>query len=187
MSSCGDAGVKVVIMPGNGAAADVEYCNFYAWLREKIHKETSARCILKNIPDPYKAREKIWIPFMHDQMKCDENSIIVGHSSGAVAAMRYCETYKVKGVILVSAYISDLGEPSEAVSGYFSRDWNWDAMKENCNLWIQFASKDDPLVPIAEQRQVAESLGTEFHEFTDKGHFMDDELPELFEVLKKHV
>jgi len=34
------------------------------------------------------ARESIWLPFMEKELQCDENTIIVGHSSGAEAAMR---------------------------------------------------------------------------------------------------
>ena len=32
----------------------------------------------QNMPDPYMARESIWIPFMRDDLKCDENTIIIG-------------------------------------------------------------------------------------------------------------
>ena len=35
------------------------------------------------------AREEIWIPFMKEHLNCNENTVIVGHSSGAEAAMRY--------------------------------------------------------------------------------------------------
>ena len=52
---------------------------------------------MQNFPDPVKARESVWIPFMQDELQCDADTIIVGHSSGAEAAMRYAETHKVKG------------------------------------------------------------------------------------------
>jgi hypothetical protein len=47
----------------------------------------------------------------------------VGHSSGAEAAMRYAETRRVAGLVLVAACHTDLGLQSEAVSGYYSRPW----------------------------------------------------------------
>ena len=34
------------------------------------------------------ARASIWLPFMQNELKCDEETVIVGHSSGAEAAMR---------------------------------------------------------------------------------------------------
>ena len=40
------------------------------------------------MPDPNVARESIWLPFIRDVLKADERTIVVGHSSGAEAAMR---------------------------------------------------------------------------------------------------
>jgi alpha-beta hydrolase superfamily lysophospholipase len=34
---------------------------------------------------------------MRKDLECGEDTIIVGHSSGAAAAMRFCESYKVAG------------------------------------------------------------------------------------------
>jgi predicted alpha/beta hydrolase family esterase len=49
------------------------------------------------MPDPCGASEKLWIPFLREELQCKEDTIIVGHSSGAAAAMRFAETYKVAG------------------------------------------------------------------------------------------
>jgi hypothetical protein len=35
-----------------------------------------------------RARESIWLAFMKDVLQCAEDTIIIGHSSGAEAAMR---------------------------------------------------------------------------------------------------
>lgn len=37
------------------------------------------------------AQEKIWLPYMKDTLRVDENTLLVGHSSGAEAAMRFME------------------------------------------------------------------------------------------------
>jgi uncharacterized protein len=41
-------------------------------------------------------------------IKADENTILIGHSSGAEAAMRYLETYKLLGCVLVGACHTDV-------------------------------------------------------------------------------
>ncbi|KAJ3022118.1 putative hydrolase rbbp9, partial [Rhizophlyctis rosea] len=69
------------------------------------------------------------------------------------------ESQPLAGLVLLSAYHSDLGDETERESGYFSRPWNWDAIKQNARWIIQMGSKDDPLVPINEQRTVAKELG----------------------------
>ena len=38
---------------------------------------------LKEMPDPVYAREKEWIPFILNELGCDEDTVLVGHSSGA--------------------------------------------------------------------------------------------------------
>ena len=62
--------------------------------------------VLRNMPDPVTARRSIWLPFMKDELGVDEQTVIIGHSSGACAAVRFAETNKVAGIILVGAYIS---------------------------------------------------------------------------------
>ncbi|KAK1798472.1 hypothetical protein P4O66_006770, partial [Electrophorus voltai] len=106
---------KVVIVPGNGAG-DVKHCNWYGWVNERINKIPDVSCQLQNMPDPVTARESIWLPFMEKELGCDEQTVIVGHSSGAAAAMRYAETHKVFGIVLVGAYTSDLGDENERAS-----------------------------------------------------------------------
>ena len=41
------------------------------------------------MPDPLYAHEKIWIKHIKTKMGCDENSVLIGHSSGA-GALIFC-------------------------------------------------------------------------------------------------
>lgn len=60
---------------------------------------------------------------MRDELVCDDNTVIIGHSSGAAAAMRYAEQWPVAGLVLVGAYSTDLDDETEQLSGYLSRPW----------------------------------------------------------------
>ena len=40
--------------------------------------EGVAEVRLENMPDPYTARESVWLPFMRETLKCDAATIIVG-------------------------------------------------------------------------------------------------------------
>ena len=82
--------VRVVIVPGNGAG-DVTSCMWYPWIRDRV-RELGVEAVLRNMPDSVRARELIWLPFMQDELACGEDTIIVGHSSGAEAAMRYARS-----------------------------------------------------------------------------------------------
>jgi hypothetical protein len=67
------------------------------------------------------------------------------------------------GIVLVSAYTTDLGDPGEAASGYFNRPWQWQAIQDNAGFIVQFGSTDDPFLPWVEQQEVADNLHSELH------------------------
>jgi predicted alpha/beta hydrolase family esterase len=171
---------SVIIVPGNGCTP-VRACNWYGWLHKKL-QEAGHKAVLRDMPDPYEAKEKIWLPFMRE-MGADENAVIVGHSSGAEAAMRLIETDRVRGVCLVAACHTDLGIASETVSGYYSRPWQWERMRANAGWVSQFLDERDCFIPAEEGRHVAESLGTELIVASRGDHFMVPEFPELLDHL----
>ena len=128
----------------------------------------------------------IWLPHL-DLLGADENTILIGHSSGAVAAMRYAESHRLLGSILVGVCHTDLGDRFEAASGYYSSPWQWEKIRLN-QRWIAiFNSTDDPHIPIAEARFVAAQLRCSFFEFTDRGHFVDRQFPEVVELVRRKV
>jgi predicted alpha/beta hydrolase family esterase len=91
-------------------------------------------------------------------LKADENTVVVGHSTGALLVMKLLETHRIHGAILVAAAHTDLGDEGERASGYFDTQWDWEAMKPNATFIHQFHSADDHLIPVAEARFVAEQL-----------------------------
>lgn len=116
------------------------------------------------MPDPLYARESIWLPFIIDTL-CGGpasalNTVIIGHSSGAAAALRVAEAMPLRGLVLVAAYDSDLGDAVERGSGYFNRPFDWARIVDHCGFIIQFAGSADSLVPIDCQRGVAEKLSS---------------------------
>ncbi len=91
------------------------------------------------MPDPYGAKEDVWLPFILNELGAsDPNTVVVGHSSGAVAALRLLEHHRLKGAVIVAGYHTDLGDANEAASGYFSRPWEWEKIQENAGWLVQF-------------------------------------------------
>lgn len=159
-------------------------CLRYGWVAKEIEK-LGFKVRLENFPDPYEAKEVVWIPFIHDELADgSENVILIGHSSGAEASMRYLEKYKAVGVILVSACWTDLGEPSETISGYYARPWLWETMRSNAKWIVQYGSMDDPFIPIEEARHVAEHLKTDYIEHEDRNHYMTRTFEDLIDKFK---
>ena len=132
-----------------------------------------------------------WI-FLENELEADENTVLIGHSSGAVAAMRYAEQHRLAGTVLVAACHTDLGDPVERESGYYNRPWDWERIRANQQWIIQYASVDDHCIPIEEGRYVRDQLQTEYYEFTDRGHFLGSssggkQFPELVVALSEKI
>lgn len=171
---------KVVIIHGNGGCTNQSH--WTPWLKAELEKN-NILVVSPTMPDNYEAKASIWLPFMRKTLGCDENTIIIGHSSGAVAALRYAEQYRLLGTVLIAACYTDLGYKSEQIAGYYDEPWKWKDIKNNQQWIVQFSSTDDPYIPIAEARHINTQLATEYLEFTDQGHFMNKTIPNVASII----
>lgn len=192
---------RVVIVPGNGCW-DIRNSNWYGWLYDTLLSHINngnlllTEIICENMPDPDRARATHWLPYMRDILKIDQDTIAIGHSSGAEALMRYAELYQVGAIILVSACWSDLGIKSERLSGYYphldgSNPWKFDLMRQNCQIWHQFHSDDDPFISVDEAERVRDGLGLNseetYHFLENRSHFFDYPFHELISLIEQII
>mmetsp|Transcript_11709 Transcript_11709/g.33669 ORF Transcript_11709/g.33669 Transcript_11709/m.33669 type:complete len:200 (-) Transcript_11709:1330-1929(-) len=187
----------VIICPGNGCS-NIRNSNWYGRLFHELNKRDIS-CVCENFPDPLHARRDRWVPHMRSLAEkygppgCPEDIVLVGHSSGAQASLRYAELYPVQACILVSATYSDLGDAHERASGYYPQKEKGDSTKEinpyefskmktNCKIWHQFHSDDDPFIPVSEAKAIQNGLGLtdNFHLLPGRSHFFDFQ-PEILE------
>jgi uncharacterized protein len=189
--------IYFLAVPGNGCPSSVEAlraCNFYG-SAEDVFTLAGWDVRLMPMPDPLRAREAVWIPFIVETLcggsEFTKQTVIVGHSSGAAAALRLAEAQEVAGLVLVAAYDDDLGDDLERGSGYFDRPFDWSSIVKHSGFIVQFAGADDSLVPIAIQRLVAGHLRAAttaadlppehmvYIEVPDQDHFFDfDSFPD---------
>ncbi|MEP6784091.1 MAG: alpha/beta hydrolase [Acidobacteriota bacterium] len=178
------AAIKAILIHGNGGctAGDI----WLPWLEREL-RALGLDVINHTFPDNIKARASVWLPYL-ETLDADEHTILIGHSSGAVAAMRYAETHRLMGSILVGVCYTDLGDSFEAASGYYASPWQWQRIRDNQQWIAVFNSADDPHIPIAESRFVAAQLKASYFEFTDRGHFTDSrEFPEVVDVVRRKL
>ena len=190
----------VIICPGNGCS-DIRRSNWYGRLFHELDKRGIA-CVCENFPDPLHARRDRWVPHMrslaekHEPSGNSENIILVGHSSGAQATLRYAELYPVHACVLVSATYSDLGDAHERASGYYPQPqgnggteetnaYDFSKMRMNCKRWHQFHSDDDPFIPVHEAQAIQNGLGLTdtFYLLPGRSHFFDFQSEILDSVL----
>ena len=180
--------IKAILIHGNGGSKPTD--NWFPYLKRELEK-IGVKVEAPQFPDSELARASYWLPFLEKELKADKNTIIIGHSSGAIAAMRYAETHQILGSALIGTYYTDLGYETEKLSGYFDTPWDFDAIKKNQHWIIQFAGINDPWIPIEEARIIRDQLSTDYYESPDQGHFGGDyykeTFSELLEALKKKI
>lgn len=178
---------KVILIPGNGGGTVNDH--WFPYVRNELRR-MGVEVISENFPDPMLARAEYWLPHLNS-LKADPDTILVGHSSGAVAAMRYAETNRVWGSILVAANYTHMDDYHEKISGYYDRDWDWNSIKNNQQWIAQFSSLDDPYIPIEEPRHISTQLGSDYYEYDNHGHFGEDifktEFPEIITIIKNKL
>uniref|UniRef100_A0A2K5BUW7 Uncharacterized protein n=1 Tax=Aotus nancymaae TaxID=37293 RepID=A0A2K5BUW7_AOTNA len=148
---------KSVIIPGNGGE-DVVTHGWYGWVKKFLEQIPGFQCLAKNMPHPITVG-----------LHCDEKTIIIIHSAGAIAAIRYSETHGVYAIVFT------LRDENECVSGYFNCPWQWEK--------IEFGATDDPFLRWKEY-EVADRLETKLYKFTDHGHLQNTEFHELITMVK---
>ena len=173
---------RIVYIHGNGAS----HWSFgwAKWFKEELEKR-GYETFFETMPDSVIARKKFWFPFLENHIKAGEGDVLVGWSSGAIAAMRYAETHKIKGSVLIGPSSSDLGDELEKQSGYFDTPWQWQKIKENQEHVAMVYSDDDPFIPQEQFAIVEEELHPdEVLKFSGRGHFIDEAtFPELLDYI----
>ena len=181
--------VKIIVAPGNGGCGqNTLQANWYGWFHGEMLKR-GHDSVCPNWPDAMLCRESQWVPFVVDTLGVDENTIVVGHSTGALLAMRLAESHKLLGIILVSAAHTDLGDSNERASEYFDKPWNFELQKKNVQWIHQFHSIDDHLIPVDEARYIASQLKGNNHtyeELSGHSHFFEPFQP-LLDAVDKYV
>ncbi len=153
------------------------------WLAEQM---PDADVLLPAMPNGHNAKFDEWkiyfeklIPLFSDDV------VLIGHSLGAMFLSKYLNANplpeKVKKIILVSGAYDD--ETIEDC-GSFKTTSAKNLIKSSDDIHL-FHSQDDPAVPFSELAKFQADLpNAKSHIFTDRGHFLDPEFPEMLELLK---
>ena len=86
--------------------------HWYAWLSTELAAR-GIRAVVADMPSPDTAPEALWVPHLLS-LGAGPGCVLVGHSSGAQAAMRLAERTPLLGLVLVAACVTDLGDAVES-------------------------------------------------------------------------
>jgi predicted alpha/beta hydrolase family esterase len=176
--------MKVVLMHGKNTSPTEKW---YPWFVNELEKRgvKAVAPALPNAPEPVMSE---WLAEL-DKVAPDGDTILVGHSRGGVAVLRWLENqpedFKVKKVTLVatnSGRLADVTIPSESNYGFYTdAGYDFNKIRAHCDEFVVLHSTDDKWVPFAAGEMNAEGLKAKFLKFDDRGHFGRgvNEIPEL--------
>lgn len=137
-----------------------------------------------SMPNKQNAQYDEWkILFEKIMNLIDENIILMGHSLGGIFLAKYLSeneiAKKVKKTFLVSAPFSDEGMEHESLCS-FVREGNLQNLERQAGELYLYHSVDDVVVPFDHVKKYKNELPTAIvREFTDRGHFKQEEIVEL--------
>lgn len=140
------------------------------------------------MPNKYNAKYREWklwfekvIPHAKDDV------VLIGHSLGGVFLAKYLaeNTFpvRIRGTFLIAAPYRD--NLPEYVLADFMLPESLEQLAAQAGALHLYHSEDDPVVPFTDLAQYVEKLpSATVHTFTDRGHFMQEEFPEIIEEIR---
>lgn len=141
------------------------------------------------MPTPDAPNRETWVSKLTELVgEPDEETYIVGHSSGGPTILRYLESLpegkKIGGVVLVAGFVDNLGY--EELDSFFTEPFGWEKIRSSAGSFVLIHSDNDPFVPLEQADILMKELKAELIVFPGAGHFSHDErCTELPVVIEK--
>ena len=184
---------NILILHGTDGSPD---SNWFMWLKG-ILVGRGHKVWLPTLPNSDKPNAKIYTDFLlaNSNFDYNEDTILIGHSSGAVEILNLLQHLPpesiVKASVLVSAFKDDL--KWEALTGLFEEPFDFKIIRARCSRFIFIHSDNDPYCPIDHAEYLALKTGGELLVAEGQGHFNTElgpqykQFPQLLELLDSIV
>jgi predicted alpha/beta hydrolase family esterase len=181
---------KFLILHGTDASPSA---NWFMWLKGKLIGRGS-EVWLPQLPNSDKPNTTTYNRFLlaNKNFVIDSNTILVGHSSGAVEILSLLEHLPentvIKAAVFVSAFKDDL--KWDALVGLFQNPFDFETIKARCDKFIFIHSNNDPYVPLEHAKYLSNTLNGELIIIDDQGHFNTEaspdykQFPRLLEIIE---
>lgn len=161
---------KAVIFHGTQGSPDG---NWFRWL-EHMFYERGLTVWAPHLPRADQPSLKEWVEYIHENrpFEIDDETIIVGHSSGAVLALMLAQGAQppFANIVCVSAF-HDNSLGWEANDRLFDIDFNWPAIKAHAGKMLFVHSDNDPYVPLDQAQWMADQCQAELVMIPGGKHF----------------
>lgn len=162
---------KALILHGtDGTCQD----NWFPWLKAELEAE-GYQVWCPNLPAAHQPNIERYNTFLlqNTEFVFDAETILIGHSSGAVAILGLLEALPAETVVggcyLVGSFKNDLGWDS--LKQLFTKPFDFDKIKKKSRLWYFIHSDNDPYCPLEHAEYLHQQIGGDLIVLRAQKHF----------------
>lgn len=163
-----------------------------SWLLGKLSEQDIYACAL-SMPTPDKPSEKDWVSEISRVVlrNLNDEIILVGHSLGVVAVLRFLEKTNLKKKISKAILISGPIEKTKNkyINDFFKKSFNFKKIKTKVNNFIIIHGDNDEVVPFSAAETLSKELDGKLIKVNKGGHLNGSsgwvELPQALEAIIK--
>lgn len=147
----------VIIVHGLGGHPNE---NWFPWLKAELEK-LKCQVFVPQFPTPENQGLDSWLRVFTDYERyMGRGTILVGHSLGVAFILNLLEKYRAKAAFLVAGYTGLLDNPmfDDLNKSITDRDFDWKAIRKNCDQFFVYCSDNDWAVPLKKAQEVANNL-----------------------------
>lgn len=172
--------------------------NWFPYFKEKVDSKDSL-CIIPQFPislemHNYKEWKKLLDLYNYDYKMMDENSVIIGHSTGSISALKYILDSKVKidKLILVSGFNNFFAEEKDDIHNKINLSYYVDGnsikeIKNYVNEVICIYGDNDPYIPQEVFHDLSLAVGAKEVVIPNGGHLNKESGFISFEDILKYI
>lgn len=179
--------MRIVLIHGLKASSKT---NFFPWLRDELHK-LGHEVIVPDLPNPEAPDPEEWTRTLVEAVgTVDHETVILGHSLGGAAALRFLEAAEVTSTPRACILISTPWMiKSEDIRGFFLSELDFDVLMWKASKFVILHSRDDKVIPFDHAEKYASVLHGKLIERNEgEGHFKDaDQYPIILDIIKKVI
>ncbi|MBS3164771.1 serine hydrolase family protein [Candidatus Woesearchaeota archaeon] len=178
---------NALIVHGTGGSSR---SNWFPWLKAEL-EERGWRVWVPDLPQADRPDVELYNQFiLGTDWHFDKESVLIGHSSGAVAILGLLPRLRVRvdTCILVGAFKDDLGWAN--LGGLFRNPLDFASSRGHARRFVLVHSDNDPYCPLEHAEYLAERLGGKLIVKKGEGHFNMEagpqyrKFPLLLEILE---
>ena len=172
---------------------------WYPWLKKELENQ-GHEVIVPEMPDTDEPRINKWVTAVKAVAgDVDENTYFVGHSMGVQTVVRYLqgtpEGTRIGGAVFVAGFFKHLTNMgNDPVDLDVMKEWletpvDLESVSYKLKKSVAIFSESDPFVPLDNQDDFKDKLGSEIVVLPGPGHFSGSdecvELPDVFNSISK--